>query len=218
VVVESEVVFSHEGDSLNYLQGVSDKGVDNETFVGERNRVAHDLTPYEDIMNTFNAITEKTALEPVITLPQRSKRRRAVKAVFDEFGLDKINEVFSCVAATPFLRGEAESDWKPDFNWIFKTDNFVKILEGKYSGAGNVPNPSKIAAAQALPPKKNRFCNFESREYDPKRYDIFENYERATKMLSGEYGDLPSDSIEWANKKVKEHEEYTALLTPQGGG
>ncbi len=64
-------------------------------------------------------------------------RRKAVKARAAEYGKKSVFDVLEKVASSPFLLGNNERNWICDFNWIFKPNNFVKILEGSYDKSAN---------------------------------------------------------------------------------
>ena len=59
-------------------------------------------------------------------------RKKAVKARAAEYGKKSVFDVLEKVANSSFLLGHNDRDWICDFNWIFKPNNFVKILEGSY--------------------------------------------------------------------------------------
>ena len=65
------------------------------------------------------------------------ERRAAVKARAAEYGKKAVFEVLEKVASSPFLLGHNDRNWTCDFNWIFKPNNFVKILEGSYDKSTN---------------------------------------------------------------------------------
>ena len=33
-------------------------------------------------------------------------------------------------------RGDSHKNWKPDLEWLLKSSNFLKVIEGKYDGSG----------------------------------------------------------------------------------
>lgn len=64
-------------------------------------------------------------------------RRKAVKARIAQYNKDAVFLVLKKVAASPFLLGCNDRNWKCDFDWIFKAANFTKILEGNYDEKRN---------------------------------------------------------------------------------
>jgi hypothetical protein len=59
-------------------------------------------------------------------------RKRQLAARLDAEGLDGWREMLSKVAASSFLRGEGNTGWRADFDFVVKEGNFVKITEGRY--------------------------------------------------------------------------------------
>lgn len=64
-------------------------------------------------------------------------RRKAVKARIAQYDKETVFTVLKNVAASPFLLGCNDRNWKCDFDWIFKAGNFTKILEGNYDEKRN---------------------------------------------------------------------------------
>ena len=64
-------------------------------------------------------------------------RRKAVKARIAQYDKETVFTVLKKVAASPFLLGCNDRNWKCDFDWIFKAGNFTKILEGNYDEKRN---------------------------------------------------------------------------------
>ena len=77
-----------------------------------------------------------------------AQREMMISSVLAHFSSDEIETVFGKVAKSTYLRGSNNKGWKINFDWLFKTENFVKVLEGAYdssdtgrqaSGKRNVP-------------------------------------------------------------------------------
>lgn len=84
---------------------------------------------YIAIMNDFNA--RFAGRLPGVSRMTDS-RRAAVKARIAECGPDSVTAVFDAIAASPFLCGANDRNWRADFDWVFKPRNYVKILENNY--------------------------------------------------------------------------------------
>jgi hypothetical protein len=76
-------------------------------------------------------------------------RRQKVKAIVKEFGKESIMQVFEHVRNSNFLMGHNKSGWHCDFDWIFKKNNYIKILEGNYDNGVNQANHSEKRAINA---------------------------------------------------------------------
>ena len=86
---------------------------------------------YTSLMDTFNSMFDGKL--PKVT-SMTDKRKRSVKARAAEHGKNAIMTVFQNVLASPFLLGHNDKNWSCDFDWIFRSTNFIKILEGNYNG------------------------------------------------------------------------------------
>lgn len=61
------------------------------------------------------------------------KRQKAVAARWRTYkSLDVFEELFMIAEASSFLKGNSNSDWSADFDWMMNATNFSKILEHKY--------------------------------------------------------------------------------------
>lgn len=60
------------------------------------------------------------------------KRKFAVRTRLREFGMEGVEHMFAKAAGSDFLAGINAGGWRADFDWLFRTDNFLKVLEGNY--------------------------------------------------------------------------------------
>jgi len=81
-------------------------------------------------------------------LPQPKKytdsRKSHINARINDYGIDEVIIGLVRASKSPFLAGENKRNWKADFDWIFKPDNFAKILEGKYNDMEEQQKPLGI--------------------------------------------------------------------------
>lgn len=82
------------------------------------------------------------------SLPQvlklTDKRKMKIRVRFEEmkFNYETLQQVFDKCEASFFMRGDNQRGWKADFDWIFSnSQNWVKVLEGKYDNKSNMYNP-----------------------------------------------------------------------------
>lgn len=71
------------------------------------------------------------------------KRKMKIRVRFEEmkFSYETLQEVFDKCEASYFIRGDNKRGWKADFDWIFtNSQNWVKVLEGKYDNQPNIYN------------------------------------------------------------------------------
>jgi hypothetical protein len=83
-----------------------------------------------DFISWFNGKVQNARI-PKIRLFTEA-REKAVAQIWTQFGADSVNEVVSRAAVSPFLNGEGKKHFVATFDWIFKPENFLKILEGNF--------------------------------------------------------------------------------------
>ena len=84
-----------------------------------------------DVMSRFNDIMSGKGIPAITRLTER--RRAAVLARAKEFDADAVYSVIRAAAESDFLNGKNSRKWKADFDWLFKPNNFPKVLEGNYA-------------------------------------------------------------------------------------
>lgn len=122
-----------------------------------------DRIPYQKIVAAFNEIC--TSLTKVKGLTEG--RKSVIKARYKDldYSMDKVREYFTQVQASDFLTGKVERDgerpFKATFDWVIKSANFVKIIEGNYENkearygtsgkhSTEVKNPSKWGSLEGI--------------------------------------------------------------------
>lgn len=88
------------------------------------------LLAFQDFFN--RTMQEYGAQIPTIT-QIAGKRKQAVLARFKEYGKDKLRTAVLNAAKSPFLNGASEKPFVASFDWIFRPNNFPKVLEGNYN-------------------------------------------------------------------------------------
>lgn len=111
-----------------------------EAILKQRERKAKEpAIPYQQIVDNYNSICG-TKLPKITKLTD--KRERAIKKCIKQgFTVEKLNEIFKIIVATPFLTGKNKENWRANFEFIFNPDNLQKIVEGSY-GAPAQPQKS----------------------------------------------------------------------------
>ena len=59
-------------------------------------------------------------------------RRKKIKKILADYPPETIKEVFQNIRDSDFLRGS--KGWRLTFDFLIEKSNFIKILEGAYSG------------------------------------------------------------------------------------
>lgn len=128
-VKKSRVKKSKENDKEISPEGDTKK---DELSLNPHPQIEHvDFVRLQEYFNTtFNG-----KLSMVVNMTEA--RRKAVKARIVQYDKETVFTVLKKVAASPFLLGCNDRNWKCDFDWIFKAGNFTKILEGNYDEKRN---------------------------------------------------------------------------------
>ena len=117
---ESEADFGSDSDENK------DKNKSETDLFGEVIDENEDRTPYKHIAFKWNEICGK--YKPKVRFPFTEKRQKEVRDRWKEYG-DEIIEAFGKIASSDFLK-----DWQGcTFDWCFKENNMVKIIEGNYN-------------------------------------------------------------------------------------
>jgi hypothetical protein len=83
-----------------------------------------------DFISWFNGKVQNARIPKIRLFTEN--REKAVAQVWTQFGADSVNEVICRAAVSPFLNGEGKKHFVATFDWIFKPENFLKILEGNF--------------------------------------------------------------------------------------
>jgi hypothetical protein len=110
---------------------------------------------YSEIIDFYNQSC--TALTPVKSITD--KRKGFINARVKQYGIDRVKEMITNASQSNFLAGQNNRSWIADFEWIMRPNNFIKVLEGKYSdGKNNRPNNQQGKGASSK--------NFNGENYD----------------------------------------------------
>lgn len=86
------------------------------------------MPDYSRILELWNAIEELPHCQSIT-----EQRKKHINARVREYSYETMIEVLEMIAKSPFLKGNNDRGWKPNFDWWIKPTNFVKILEGTYN-------------------------------------------------------------------------------------
>lgn len=97
--------------------------------------VKAETTPTKEIdckafVNFFNEFAKKYGLKTVREISET--RRNKIKKILADYPPETIKEVFQNIRDSDFLRGS--KGWRLTFDFLIEKSNFIKILEGAYSG------------------------------------------------------------------------------------
>ncbi|MBV4422797.1 hypothetical protein [Clostridium tyrobutyricum] len=114
-----------------------------------------DSVPYEKIVHAFNSLCPSMPKVQKIS----KQRKSVIKARWQEYSsLDTFLKVFKMAETSDFLSGR-DGKWSAcSFDWIIKSQNFIKVMEGNYR--------NKTANNSGQCNSNSTFNNFKQREYD----------------------------------------------------
>lgn len=92
-----------------------------------------------DVVRLYNEITGQK-LPPVERITTR--RKNAIQRALNEFGPKVFRKLFHMAAESAFLTGDNAKHWRADFDWLLRTENIVKTLEGTYDSPHASPRNS----------------------------------------------------------------------------
>jgi hypothetical protein len=99
----------------------------------EKERTKEPDLPCQEVVDLFN---ENCVDLPKVKVLSR-KRKSAINARVKDYKPDDVivffESVFNTVNQSDFLTGKNKEGWTADFDWILNPNNFIKIIEGKYS-------------------------------------------------------------------------------------
>lgn len=92
---------------------------------------ALDLKAFADFFNKTMA-AQGAQIPQVRAIPPKSKRTTFLLARLREYGKEALAAVVKKAAASDFLNGGGSRGFVADFEWLFRPNNFPRILEGTY--------------------------------------------------------------------------------------
>ena len=120
-----------EGIEQNFLPPIEQKFRDNNTVFNK------------PINNTYNKVLEywnsNSKLKDIQKITE--KRKQAINSRIKECSYDEVLEMIRNCGESSFLRGDNNKNWYATFDWCFKPNNFIKVLEGNYTSNKNSNDP-----------------------------------------------------------------------------
>lgn len=85
----------------------------------------------ENVMRFWNHTMISPVAIPTIA-KMTPKRKTVVNARVKEFGINAVYQAISKASESSFLNGGGSKGFLADFDWVFRPNNFPKVLEGNY--------------------------------------------------------------------------------------
>ena len=83
------------------------------------------------VMKFWNNVMKSPVAIPTIA-KMTPKRKTVVNARVKEFGINMVYNAIAKASESSFLNGGGSKGFLADFDWVFRPNNFPKVLEGNY--------------------------------------------------------------------------------------
>lgn len=83
---------------------------------------------YQGIADMFN----KTCVSYPRVTKMSNDRKKAIKARLNEYSMADIQDLFVKAERSDFLKGKNDRNWMANFDWLIKSSNMAKVLDGNY--------------------------------------------------------------------------------------
>lgn len=119
-----------------YISNNISNNIDNLLVKKEKKEEKNNPVPYQKIKDLYNDICK--SFSRVITIS--ATRKKAIAARWKEYGenIEAFETLFKMAEESNFLKGENERHWTATFDWLMKSANMTKVLEGNYKNKGAV--------------------------------------------------------------------------------
>ena len=128
----------------------------------------------ENVMRFWNHTMISPVAIPTIA-KMTPKRKSMVNARVKEFGINMVYNAISKASESSFLNGGGSKGFIADFDWVFRPNNFPKVLEGNYDDVKPINKNGNGT--------NERDKSRESREADLRDKERFD-------FITAKYGDL----------------------------
>lgn len=111
----------------------------------EKEALKSEKIPYEQIKKLYNNTC--TEFSKIVSLSEN--RKKAIAARWKEYGHDiaVFEKLFTLAQESNFLKGKNDRNWSATFDWLMKSANMAKVLEGNYRNKGDMRNVERTGNA-----------------------------------------------------------------------
>ena len=127
------------------------RSIDKNRLDKNREEIEAPSLGYESIVNLYHTLCPK--LPAIKALNDR--RKKTLRSWGD---LDEMTEVFTNAGKSDFLNGKNDRGWKPNFDWLIKPENRIKVLEGNYD---NRQGKTSVTTFNDYDQRKQSYDDFE---------------------------------------------------------
>ncbi|MBC2580596.1 hypothetical protein [Clostridium sp. DJ247] len=150
--------FQNINNPVNIVDNVDNLNKNCDLNSSDESSDTRSTVPYDEIINTFNSIC--------VAMPKVEKlsnaRKRTLIAHWNEYrDINVFSKLFIKAQQSDFLSGRSGRWQGCSFDWLIKSSNMIKVLEGNYDNKAQVVQD----------PKGGTFNNFKQRDYDFKNLE-----------------------------------------------
>lgn len=81
-------------------------------------------------------------INPIMKITGSSTRGGMLRARISEYGVDAVVNAIAQINDSSFLKGQNKSGWTVSFDWFVRPNNFLKVMEGRYSDSPHGSQPA----------------------------------------------------------------------------
>lgn len=81
-------------------------------------------------------------INPIMKITGSSTRGGMLRARISEYGVDAVINAIAQINNSSFLKGQNKSGWTVSFDWFVRPNNFLKVMEGRYSDSPHGSQPT----------------------------------------------------------------------------
>ncbi len=118
-------------DNATKYSIVYKKEKDIEKILDKTNKAKTENGFYDALILKFNSKLNSFGLSKSNKLFEKVKQN--IDKTFEDFTMEQYDKVLEIVSKSKFLKGETKHDFRASFDWIFREDNFFKVLNYCYS-------------------------------------------------------------------------------------
>ena len=81
-------------------------------------------------------------INPIMKITGSSTRGGMLRARISEYGVDAVINAIAQINDSSFLKWQNKSGWTVSFDWFVRPNNFLKVMEGRYSDSPHGSQPT----------------------------------------------------------------------------
>jgi hypothetical protein len=130
---------NYQNNNSKNEQQMNSKRTTNEQRMNtnKKDNKVKELSFYEDAVEKFNSTCLKLPKVTKLT----GERVNMLATILETNSKEEVMNVIKRTSESDYLNGNNKDGWKASFDWVFKPNNFVKILEGNFENNTKAKSP-----------------------------------------------------------------------------